>query len=266
MNSVIIEDHLDNLKNKEYEGYEAFVYCYEGTVSMRYNDDSYELHGHDCALILNSSYVRSIETAAGTACAVLYIEETFLRQSEPRNPYIIQGTLALYADPVMRLDDKEAHLCRALIENFRIRLAATGHTFYDDILRTSVCMFLLDIYDFHAQKNDGNNSQTSAAGIMARFIALLENKEYRENREVAYYAEKLCVVPKYLSEVSNKISGFSASYWINRYASQDINELLRCDNMSARDVAKMFHFTSTSYFNRYVKRNLGLYPSELKGQ
>jgi AraC-like DNA-binding protein len=36
--------------------------------------------------------------------------------------------------------------------------------------------------------------------------------------------------------------------------------------MSSAEIAQMFHFTSTSYFNRYVKRYLGVYPSELRGQ
>lgn len=77
-------------------------------------------------------------------------------------------------------------------------------------------MLMLDLYDFHARINNDDNTSLSAASIMAKFIGMLENKEYRKNREVAYYAEKLCVVPKYLSEVSNKVSGFSASYWIDR--------------------------------------------------
>ena len=166
----------------------------------------------------------------------------------------------------MTLTEEEADLCKALFHNFALRLEDKGHKFYEDILRTSAHMLLLDLYDFHARINQSSHTVLSAASIMAKFIEMLEEKEYRSNREVAYYAEKLCVVPKYLSEVSNKVSGFSASYWINRYASQDINELLRENKMTVTEIAQMFHFTSTSYFNRYVKRNLGAYPSELRGQ
>jgi AraC family transcriptional regulator, transcriptional activator of pobA len=266
MNSVIIEDNTSNLSAKEYEGYQAFIYCYKGSCILSYNEGKHEMCSDSCAIILNSKFLKGVKPTPDFECEVIYIEESFLRQSEPRNPYIIQGMLSLYTLPVMTLNEQEATLCKALFKNFNIRLGNTQHKFYEDILRTSVHMLLLDLYDFHARIHESDNTSISAASIMAKFINMLEAKEYRNNREVAYYAEKLCVVPKYLSEVSNKVSGFSASYWINRYASQDINEALRKNEYPVADIAQMFHFTSTSYFNRYVKRNLGSYPSELRGQ
>lgn len=266
MHNVIIESNLDNLLNNEYDGYQAFIYCRKGSCILTYNEGRHEMNGDSCAIILNKKFLKDIAPAPDLECEVIYIEESFLRQSEPRNPYIIQGMLALYSYPVIKLDKEGAKLCNALFQNFKLRIENTQHKFYDDILRTSIHMLMLDLYDFHARVNNDDNTSLSAASIMAKFIGMLENKEYRKNREVAYYAEKLCVVPKYLSEVSNKVSGFSASYWINRYASQDINEVLRENKLSTAEAAQLFHFTSTSYFNRYVKRNLGSYPSELRGQ
>lgn len=266
MNSVIIEDSLSNLTSKEYAGYQAFIYCHGGSCTIHYNDGNHEMHKDCCAIIMCGRFLKGVTLNEGFECKVLYIEESFLRQSEPRNPYITQGKLALYSNPVMELDANEAEQCKALFAGFRQRLENTQHKFYEDTLRTSAHMLLLDLYDFHARISNSDNPSLSAASIMSKFIDMLEAKEYRDNREVAYYAEKLCVVPKYLSEVSNKVSGFSASYWINRYASQDINEELRQNKRSVAEIAQMFHFTSTSYFNRYVKRNLGAYPSELRGQ
>ena len=266
MDSVIIENNLDGLVNKRYEGYQTYIYCYGGSCVLTYSEGKHEMHRDCCAIILNRNFLKKVQVAEGSEFKVLYIEETFLRQSEPRNPYIIQGMLALYTNPVITLNEEDTKLCQALFHNFRLRLEGTNHKFYEDILRTSAHMLLLDLYDIHARINNSAPTPLSAASIMTKFIEMLEDKEYRDNREVAYYAEKLCVVPKYLSEVSNKVSGFSASYWINRYASQDINEMLRRNNLSVAEIAQMFHFTSTSYFNRYVKRNLGAYPSELRGQ
>lgn len=266
MNSVLIENDLSNLQNKEYAGYQAFIYCEKGSCTITYTEGSHEMQKDSCTIILNSKFLKSYSVNNDFECNVIYIEETFLRQSEPRNPYIVQGMLALYTKPVMQLNEEEAELCKALFTNFKLRLEATDHKFYDDILRTSAHMLLLDLYDFHARINNSENTSLSAASIMDKFIKMLEAKMYRDNREVAFYAERLCVVPKYLSEVSNKVSGYSASYWINRYASQDINEILRRNEHSVSEIAQMFHFTSTSYFNRYVKRNLGAYPSELRGQ
>ena len=47
---------------------------------------------------------------------------------------------------------------------------------------------------------------------MERFLALLERGDFRKNRDIGYYADKLCVTTKYLSEVCKKVSGFPANY------------------------------------------------------
>lgn len=261
---VFIEDNLTKLSNNDYKTYEAFIYCYGGKCQFTYNDVKHEMNANTCTIIQNPKCLTKLKTSEDFVCKVLFIEESFLRQSSPHNPYIIHGTLSIAAHPVMELNEDEQNLCKELFKNFKLRLEDTGHRFYEDILRTSACMLMLDFYDFHAKVNKSEEISASSANIMSKFIDMLENKEYRENREVAYYAKQLCVVPKYLSEISNKTSGFSASYWINRYTSQDISEMLRSGKYTASQVSEIFNFTSTSYFNRYVKRTLGVYPTELR--
>ncbi len=265
MSSVIIEQDLEKLFDKKYVSYQAIIYCTNGECTLDYNGGTHLVKKDNIAFILNSKLINTISTSKDFSCNVMYVDESELRQSGPHNPYIIQGMLAMYSDPVLQLTEDEIELYRLLVLGIQRRLEDTNHRFRADILRTSVHLLVLDLFDFHARIHDTGETSTSSSNIMAKFIAMLDAKEYRVNREVAYYAEKLCVVPKYLSEVSNKVSGHSASYWINRYTSQDISEVLRMNKNTVAEVAKMFHFTSTSYFNRYVKRNLGAYPSELRG-
>ena len=100
--------------------------------------------------------------------------------------------------------------------------------------------------------------------VMHRFIDMLERGDYRRSREVGYYADRLCVTPKYLSEVCRKVSGYAANFWINRYATIDIARLLRDKSLSLTDIADMYGFTSQSHFTRYVQQNLGASPSAFR--
>ena len=99
---------------------------------------------------------------------------------------------------------------------------------------------------------------------MKRFIDMLERGDYRRSREVGYYADKLCVTPKYLSEVCKKVSGFSDNSWINRYASIELVHLLKDKSLSLTDIAYMFDFSSQSHFSRFVQNNLGQKPSAFR--
>lgn len=104
-----------------------------------------------------------------------------------------------------------------------------------------------------------------SASIMSRFLNMLENGTYRSHREVNYYADKLCVTPKYLSEVSRKVSGYAAGYWINRYTVLDISRLLRDRSLTFVMISDMFGFSSPAYFSRYVQQHLGMSPTEYRG-
>lgn len=266
MKNVIIDQHIDNLANVKLNDYHAFAYCYKGFCDIDYNGHTITLKGNQCAIFLNKSFVKSTNPSPDFVCDVIYIEESFLRQSGPRNPYIIQGTLTLYSNPILELEDSDQELCINLFANFIRRLNATTHKFYNDILRVSAKMLMLDLFDIHSRTHRSEHYTQKSSNIMYRFIEMLQAREYRYNREVAYYAEQLNVVPKYLSEICNKVSGYSASYWINKFTAQDIYELLTNEGLSSSKIASMFHFTSTSYFNRYTKRYLGAYPSELRNK
>lgn len=75
----------------------------------------------------------------------------------------------------------------------------------------------------------------------------------------------LCYMPKYLSETCKSIRGSSAAYWINRYTSVEIARLLRDRSLTLADIAYRFDFSSTAYLSRYIRQNLGISASEIRG-
>lgn len=93
---------------------------------------------------------------------------------------------------------------------------------------------------------------------------MLERGDFRQNRDIGYYADKLCVTSKYLSEVCKKVSGLPAAFWITRYTALDISRLLRDRSLSFTDISDMFGFSSLSHFSRYVQTNLGAKPSDFR--
>ena len=125
-------------------------------------------------------------------------------------------------------------------------------------------MMFIDFYEFHARQNPQSEVSALTASVMRRFIDLLERGDYRKNREVGYYADLLCVTPKYLSEVCKKVSGFSANFWIDRFAVIELTRLLRDKSLSLTDISDLFGFTSQSHFSRYVQKNLGTSPSTFR--
>ena len=130
---------------------------------------------------------------------------------------------------------------------------------------SSTGKIIIDFFDFHSHLYGVDNIPLQSATIMSRFLNMLENGTYRRHREVNWYADKLCVTPKYLSEVSRKISGYAANYWIHRYTVLDISRLLRDKSLTFVSISDMFDFSSPAYFSRYVQQHLGVSPTEYRG-
>lgn len=93
---------------------------------------------------------------------------------------------------------------------------------------------------------------------------MLENGDFRCHREISYYANHLCITSKYLSEISKKVSGYAAGYWIDRYTILDISRLLRDKSLTLTDISDLFGFSSLAYFSRYVQQHLGVSPSQYR--
>ena len=195
---------------------------------------------------------------------VIYVTQEFIEQSTPQSNYGMRGHLALFRNPIMRLTPRQQEICGQNFDNVRLRLAQTDHRFRRDALRNAIECMIIDFFDFHAQLYGEDRISSQQHQLMEQFIELLERGDFRRNRELGYYADKLCVTPKYLSEVAKKVSGLPAAYWITRYTSLDISRLLRDRRLSFTDLTDMFGFSSPAHFSRYVLKNFGAKPTDFR--
>lgn len=96
-----------------------------------------------------------------------------------------------------------------------------------------------------------------------KFITLL-SENFKRERTVGFYAEQMCVTPKYLSLLIKDFSGKSAAEWIDSYVITEAKTLLRYSTMSIQEVAYELNFSSQSFFGKYFKHLTGMSPSEYK--
>lgn len=261
---VIIEESLDGIGSGRYDEYLAHALCLGGCCSFMFNGQRFDFHEGDLMIVRKGKLLDDIRLSEGFVVRTLYVTASFIELCTPQTNYGMKGQLSLFLNPVMSLDAGQRFVCERDFRWIDYRLAQTGHTFYRELLINAVQSAILDFFDFHSVINRESTISTQNASLMSRFLDMLENGDYRNNREVTYYADALCVTPKYLSEVSKKVSGYPANYWINRYTSLDIARLLRDKTLTFVQISDMFRFSSPAYFSRYVQRTLGLNPTQYR--
>lgn len=271
--NIVVADALRHLDGDRYSffcddsccnEYLVHAFCTGGSCRFAFNGRNFELREGDLMIVRKGKLIEWMKPSPDFKVKIIYVASDFLQLCTPQSNYGMKGQLALFLNPVMRLTPEQQEVCRSDFRMVEQRLGDTGHHFHRDMLIAAVQMLILDFFDFHSRLYNETDISTQTASIMNRFLSMLEDGTYREHREVSYYADCLCVTSKYLSEVSRKVSGYAANYWINRYTALDIARLLRDKSLTFVRISDMFGFSSPAYFSRYVQRNLGVNPTEYR--
>lgn len=101
--------------------------------------------------------------------------------------------------------------------------------------------------------------------ITRRFFDLVK-QNYRKERSVAFYADKLCITPKYLSQSVKETTGKPALEMIDDFVIAESKALLRSSMMTIEQISDTMGFMSQSLFGKYFKRVTGVSPRDYRSQ
>lgn len=87
---------------------------------------------------------------------------------------------------------------------------------------------------------------------------------HRGKHDLPFYAERMNISPQYLSRLVFEASGTTASDWINRAVTLQAKLLLRSSGHTVEQIAEELHFSTTPYFCRFFKREVGTTPTEYR--
>ena len=99
--------------------------------------------------------------------------------------------------------------------------------------------------------------------LFNRFMMLLE-RDYKISRDVNYYAEKMNISSKYLTNIVNQVTGHTPKTIIDQYVILQLKMHLKRTTQSIKEMAWEFHFADVSFFCRYFKKHTGLTPQQIR--
>lgn len=87
---------------------------------------------------------------------------------------------------------------------------------------------------------------------------------YRMERQIPFYAGKLHISAGYLSTVVKRMTGKTASEWIDGFVILEAKALLKSTNRTVQQISDGLNFPSQSFFGKYFKRMVGQSPKEYR--
>lgn len=242
--------------------YHIHILCLDGKMDFLLDGRRFTAGRHELVIWQMSSEVCDVTYSPDFQADFLLVSPGFLGRFNPEMAWAVRGFVFIKRHPAFRLGEEGLALCR---ENFALirRRLAMRHLFGFEVLGRLLQIFLFDLWEIYSEEINAMQVRDNAAIQFFRFLELVR-AHCRTQREVAFYADKLCVTPKYLSELCRKVSDLPASEWIDYYASYEIRKLLDDPALTLTDIADRMHFYNLSHFSRYAKRMLGLSPAEYR--
>ena len=238
--------------------------CLAGEASFVFNEHCYHIIKNDLVVIPMPDRVRNLAGHTDLQVEWFAADYKFLQNLLPSNNYSIGGSISLNQDPVIKLTDEQA---RHLLDDFhRLRDRMNdGHFLFHRELMGSLCLTMMyDIFEAHAQRESTDSHTDRTAYIVKQLMALLATGISRTERDVTYYAERLNVSPKYLSDTVKRVTGHSVRSYIHRHTVPILKNYLGDERLSLTQIAELMEFSSLSHFSRYCSKHLGQSPSDYR--
>lgn len=103
------------------------------------------------------------------------------------------------------------------------------------------------------------SGESRARSLFDRFMRLLGAYHTKE-RSLTFYADMMCLSPKYVSAMIKAYSGKAALEWINEYVVLEAKMMLRYTDMRVQEIAYALNFTTQSAFGKYFRQQTGVSP------
>lgn len=245
------------------------AYCVEGSVDCSINLNDYHLTTGTLLLFTPGNIVRITEPEqTGHLRLTLICASTSFITGIGINPskFLIEA-MDVLRDPCIHLSTDETEMLHKYV-NLALDITKTNPQFIKESIGGLVSSVFYQFAGFLADSKRRQDQETPVRTsrqrqMLEQFIKLAINDHTREHL-VGYYADKMCVTPKYLSKIVKEASGRSVPEWLNELLILDAKNMLRHSDMTIKEISSSLNFPSQSFFFRFFKNHTGQTPTQYR--
>ena len=243
----------------------AFLFCRSGSAQASVNQYQGEVRRNTMVLLLPGSILLLTDRTEDfrvTFCA--FSRDLFAEAAFRLDPSFFRtlGERPISYPPA-RVVEGAAIWFQMAAYTYRDR----NNVFRNTIIKNRLQNVLLESYDkmqrFAARQPRTPEVTTRQTDLFQRFVAHVH--EYcSQEREVAFYADKLCISTRFLSTIVRSVARSSAKEFIDRAVILEIKMMLQSTDLSVQEIAYRLRFPDQSYLGRFFKKHTGESPTEYR--
>lgn len=237
------------------------ILCRRGKGRIEIDLKSHDIEEDTLVFIQPKNYINLMDVNADFSCHIIACSQRIVEDVLPKLTDLLPLLIHHRTEPVTRLNHNKAEELNSYYNFLKGELAKPRSLFTKNKVECLLQAALFELMEIQHSSTDVVVFQkTRKEEIMAEFLISV-SEHFREERQVSYYAKKLCISPKHLSSVVKEISGRTAGEWIENYVIMEAKVLLRTTDYTIQYVAQHLNFTNQSFFGKYFKQVTGKSPS-----
>ena len=214
------------------------ILCTGGSAKLRVSKHKFIVRKNDVLLVSGGAILHNITLGEDFKAIALSIpSDSSFATGNHISTKLLRGYMA--NPQLLSFEEDEAEVLQELLLFIRHTILSPKNTFKEDAVEG----ILLTMGSILSSK-------------------LAKDKGDMEERRIGWYADRLCVSPKYFAQVIYKESGKYAKDWIRDYVIRAAKKMLKSGNYTVQEVSDALHFANQSFFGTYFKKAVGLSPKD----
>ena len=244
------------------------IWCIKGSLSVSINLNDYILKENSLFFCVPGNIFR-LNEIVGDSQDLQYVCIAMSRDFAASQKVDVNKTfsnaLSLLDNPNVVLADAESAMMAEYIRMMG-KVVESGLAYKKECLQSlwiSMLYVVVGVLDRRSKSVENAASTSRSRLLFEQFIALVA-KYHDRYRNVGFYADKLCLTPKYLSKLIKNATGKSAPEWIDAYVILEAKNMLKYSNDTIKEIVYKLNFPNQSVFYKFFKARTGMTPSEYR--
>lgn len=234
----------------------VFGLLHENRCELQIGINTYELKKKSLTLV-GPRIVRSwITNDWHMKNTTVFFKESLFKKPFYDNFLLDYDFFKVGANHVVDLNDKEYSNLNSLLESLEKFKT-------DQKVAAGILFSILEYVNLIYLENSSKHPLSRNDEITRKFNELL-TKNYRTQKNVSFYAGKMNLTGKHLSEVLKKTVGRTVKQSIEELILTESQSLLKQTAMDIKEIMYWLGFEDQSYFTKFFKKKTGLTPSDYR--
>lgn len=241
------------------------IYSLKGTAKISVHEDVHWVQPKELIILLPGQFVSFSEPSEDFLTVTMSVSSSLFSDSlsgVPRfSPHFFFYMRSHYWYPQTEQDIPRIYNYLSMIKD-----KVTSKDVYRRELIIHLLRYLyLELFNAYQKESTlmTTRKDTRKEELANKFFGLIM-KHFKENKDVAFYADKLCITSKYLTMVIKETSGKSAKDWIVEYIILEIKALLKNTSLNIQEIAIKTNFANQSSLGRFFRKHTGMSLSQYR--